>query len=621
MKKSYFFLTMLVGITAGLFFGLTIFADDQDRFVTIVNPVRISQYSKNPEKSFAAEYNVIKSYNLPATWLLTYDALSDKKVTSQISRMDAHQEFGIFLEVTPGFSQDAGVSYHDTGFWHHATSVFLSGYTQDERRRLIDKVFEKYKENFGEYPKSIGSWWTDIYSLNYIKDKYGVIANLVCSDQYSTDGYQIWGQPWQMPYYSSKNHPAIPASNPDNKLDVVNIQWASRDPLNGYESSLFSTQDYLVAGKSLDIGYFRKLVGFYLEDSKNEFSQITLGLEADLDPEAYKGEFVKQMAYVNGLRNSGIKVVTMSDFADWYRKKFPEVLPKFSIDSDDFLNTRKHSYWVITSNYRLFYIKDEDKNIIQIKDLRVYNSDISDPYSVSPNRSFKLSVNIPAVIDGFQNPGDIWEIPADAKIEADDLKILIIGRGINVPEGLHRNPLVEVNKDSSGIDITFSKNIISKDGVEIKDYSSEAIHFFKQKKAIFYLLTGKGWNYLKKVVYTIPQGEIYGLYYLKSLSKGSVMVYQGECLQCEYHTDLKPPAFSGLKNYVKKYSGKQIVYNHSVFDAKTRSDAKQELVKTGAKYIYLVKFENYIENLPFSPGDLGVENIFSNANAEIWRVK
>jgi len=29
----------------------------------------------------------------------------------------------------------------------------------------------------------------------------------------------------------------------------------------------------------------------------------------------------------------------------------------------------------------------------------------------------------------------------------------------------------------------------------------------------------------------------------------------------------------------------------------------------------------YAEKIPFSPGDLNIEEVYSNANAEIWRIK
>lgn len=72
---------------------------------------------------------------------------------------------------------------------------------------------------------------------------------------------------------------------------------------------------------------------------------------------------------------------------------------------------------------------------------------------------------------------------------------------------------------------------------------------------------------------------------------------------------------------MQKYAKHPIVCNSSVFKAKTREEARKEFNKLKVKYVYLVKFESYFEQLPFSPGDLGVEKIFSNANAEIWRVK
>ena len=128
-------------------------------------------------------------------------------------------------------------------------------------------------------------------------------------------------------------------------------------------------------------------------------------------------------------------------------------------------------------------------------------------------------------------------------------------------------------------------------------------------------------NYFQKIDYAVPQDEVYALLYLKSLPLGRTLVYQGECLQCSWHTRLKPPVFAGIKDYVRDFSGQPIVYNSSIFNAKTPKDAGIEFKKTHAKYIYLVKFENYFEKLPFSPGDLGIEKIFSNANAEIWRVK
>lgn len=591
MKKL--FVLVFIYFFSRIIFTGDAYAKSNDQFITIVNPVRISAYNPNPGASLQAQYSVVRKNNLSATWLLTFDALENKGVVLVAKTMDEKQEFGIFLEVTPAFAKAAGVEYHNTGFWHHAASVFLSGYTQEERRLLIDRVFEVFKEKFGFYPTSVGSWWTDSLSLSYLKEKYAITANLVCSDQFSTDGYKIWGQPWQIPYYPSRYHAAIPAGNQEVKLDLVNIQWAARDPLNGYYNSRYSTQDYTTAPQPQNLDYFEKLIRTYFtKQNDNQFGQVTVGLEADLGPDQYAGEFDRQMDLVARLKKNGeVAVATMQDFAGWYRKNFPELSPSHLLENEDLLGEKTKVVWMQSPQYRLFYTQETEG--ITVRDLRFYNKDFQEPYFISPNRSFTLSIYIPAVFDEINFNEDVQKLAADT----------------NMPVWL------EKIKSREG------KKIISRDGVFIKGFTSEAIHFFKQRKAGLELLKGKGWSYLKKIGYLIPQGEMQALNFLSQQPSGRVMVFDNECLQCEYHTEYKPPAFANLRGYVQKYGKHPIVYNKSVFQAKIREEAKKEFDKLGVKYIYLVTFESYFEKLPFSPGDLGVEKIFDNANAEIWRVK
>ena len=610
-------------LAAATIFSLFIFnpqklrANQENQFITIVNPVRISSYAPGPAASLKAEYSVIQRYSLSATWLLTYDAIDHQGISSLIKRMEKTQEVGIFLEVSPRLAEEAGVTYHDTGFWHHATSVFLSGYTQEERKLLIDTVFGKFKERFGYYPTSVGSWWTDGFSLAYLKDKYQIIGNLGVSDQFSTDGYQLWGQPWSIPFYPSKNHPGIPAPSKEEKLDLVTIQWAPRDPLRGYESSLYSTQDYRTA-PNLPTEYFEKLVRLYAGKGDNEFGQVTVGLEGDFTPEAYEGEFAEQMGIVSKLQKEGFEVTNMKDFSEWYREKFPDLFLPHVTKTKDLLGENKEVLWYQSVRYRIGYVKKEDS--IKIFDLRVYGKGTTDPYLLSPNRENQLYIYIPSVLDEVNDKGKVWNLPVGTEIKLEEKKILLKGKGIKLPRFLKGNPLVEVSKTKEGYEIIPKEAFPFTDFI-YRDYSSEAIHFFKQKKAFFYLLTGKGWNYLKKVEYLIPQGELDALSHLGSESRGKVLVVEGECLQCEYHTTLKHPAFSGRKGYVANFSGKPIVYNSIIFQTQDREEAIKEFKRTGAKYLYLVKFESYLEKLPFSPGDFGVEKIFENANAQIWRVK
>ena len=665
---------------SSLFLWLTVFtavdkvyAGNDSQFITLVNPVRISRYTKSSLGSLKSQYAVISKNGLPATWLLTYDIIIDDEIVSFVRNFSASQELGIFLEVTSELSKKADVEYNDTGYWHHATSVFLSGYPQEERIKLIDTVFEEFKKRFGYYPASVGSWWTDSYSLSYIQEKYGVTSNLGVADQFSTDGYQVWGQYWSTPFYPSKHHSGIPARNLDVKLDVVNMQWAPRDPLNGYYSSLYSTQDYHLGEVGQPTEYFEKLINLYGKRGKNKFGQIVVGLEGDLESGAYGGEFENQMEVVSKLQDSGkFEISTMKDFSDWYRNTFPDLSPSHLIETDDLLGEDKKAIWYQSPAYRVGLVHDYESGKTKIIDFRSYHSDFQEPYYTSPNSEFTLSIYIPSYFDEISNPEDIWELDfgklnslngdddeyaltfEKGSIEFKPEKLIIKG-GVEVPEILSQSDALVIKKSNDTIEVSPRENwIVPKEGVGVFALTLEATHLLGGKKirllllisaivifsasfvlfrksagfkliavliVAFPVIAGGNWYKTNTTEYLVSQGEIDALFRLSVLPVGKVLVYDNECLQCEYHTDIKPAIFANKRKYVQEYGKHSIVYNASVFDAKTQDMARAEFEKVKAKYIYLSKYEEYIEKTPFSPGDLNIEKIYGNANAEIWRIK
>ena len=196
-----------------------------NRYLVLTNPVRgRERWFDKSLTPLTDQYKEIKKYNYPATWLIQYDALQDKDIVSEINKFDNSHEIGVFLEVSPQFTQDARVIYPHAVAWDDPNAIFFSGYKQSERRRLIDTLYNNYKNIFGEYPTSIGAWWIDSYTVNYIKDKYGLDAVLIVADQQTTDDYGVWGQWWGVPYYPSKANILVPASE-DSKMDVVVMQW------------------------------------------------------------------------------------------------------------------------------------------------------------------------------------------------------------------------------------------------------------------------------------------------------------------------------------------------------------------------------------------------------------
>lgn len=344
MKKI---LTVLLLIVVSYLITSSVSAQEvqcKDRYLTIVNPVRgRSLWIDRDLTPLKKQYELIKKHHFPATWLLQFDVLQDSELFAEISKFDNKQEKGVFLEISQNYSEQARVIYPHGVAWFNPKAVFLSGYSQSERRRLIDKLFSEFKSKFGYFPKSVGAWWIDSYSLDYMKGKYNIKTAMIVADQKTTDNYGVWGQWWGGPFYPSKVNTLTPASSLSNKQDVVIIQWAQRDPTLAYgvgsKVSNYSLQanDYIRQGK--DTKYFNDLINVYL-DCKNPIGQITVGLETGIESVGYINEFENQLKSLATIVN--LNRLSMSQFADRFSRVFPLFPQEFFVGPN----------WIMKTNFR-----------------------------------------------------------------------------------------------------------------------------------------------------------------------------------------------------------------------------------------------------------------------------
>lgn len=346
-----------------------------NRYVTLINPIRDRSLWTDPSLNpLIKQYNDIKKYSFPATWLLQYDTFSDSDLIHEVTSFDSNQEKGIFLEVSRKLAFDAGVTYPIYLRWSDPGAVFLSAYSESDRRKLIDVAFEGYKKVFGMYPKSVGAWWIDSYSFDYMVSKYKVESALILADQKVTDSYGVWGQWWGVPYKPSKANILVPASNAGNSENAVIVQWAQRDLTLAYGGiGLFSryslqANDYTAVGK--DINYFKGLTSQYL-DCRNSLGQITVGLETGMESLWQPLEYEKQIQYLSTI--SGLNVVTMGDFA----MKYSQV---YKVNPDKIILGDTGSNWEMTPQYR----KNE-----KLEDFVNYNQNLSfEDYFLADHSSF-----------------------------------------------------------------------------------------------------------------------------------------------------------------------------------------------------------------------------------------
>ncbi|MBI3559429.1 hypothetical protein HY085_03455 [Candidatus Gottesmanbacteria bacterium] len=407
-----------------------------ESYVTLVYLVRgRSNWINQEENWLRRQIDLTENRQHAATWLLSFDAIGD--FSREIKGIDKRNEVGILLEVTHSLATKLQLPYNQLVSTNEPQNVFLSGYSREQRQKIIDLLFLQFRNSFGYFPKSVGAWFIDSWSLGYLKNKYGIETAMIVAEQYGTDQETVRGHPWQIAYYPSKTNILRPANNLSEKLNTVIIQWAARDPLRGWGNnskfSNFSVQanDYTRQGK--DDHYFVDLAEIYLFNPLTDFRQLTIGIEVGQEGATFYEAFVKQLNRIGELK--GVSVLTMNQFAQVFRKKFSALSENNIIGWQNNQNLNNWAVWFSGKHYRLGLVADDEG--IYIRDLRAYG-DFQDDLSWAADRRRILFRQVEALID---------EVGLRKKWKIFDRAV----------------PLPKIEKDRSGFRLTFHDQIIHLD--------------------------------------------------------------------------------------------------------------------------------------------------------------
>ncbi len=420
LKKIFLVLSLL-------FFTFTgkALAFKPETFVTFGNPVRGPEGWQTPGQSPLAmpifQYNESTASAFPLTWLLRYDAVQDATISAffnSLIEIDKHQSLGAFLEITPKLAEVAKVTYPAGISIFDSNRIFLSGYSVEDRKAIIDTYMEAFFVRFGFYPKSVSAWHLDSTSLEYLQSKYSVLIAMNCDDQYSTDHYRLWGGYLGSPYFPDKNNSLIPADSLNTRVNLAMVRWAQRDLFNFYgpkSESIYSVQvnDYLAAGQSNK--YFDKLLGMYEQKFLNDFTHVNIGLENDYSLALYQGEIKNVYKSLKDNHDKfSLHPISLSDFGDWFKARYPESTPAYYYQTADPTGTLPGKVIWYQSPYYRIGLKSENGQT-KIIDFRVYNREIYEDYFATPNQSLDLYHEIPAIIDSVKFPGS--EVILDLDLE------------------------------------------------------------------------------------------------------------------------------------------------------------------------------------------------------------
>ena len=223
-------------------------------------------------------------------------------------------------------------------------------FSLEDKKAIVRDVFGKFRERFGFYPQSTGSYYMDADLINFIKAEYpevkcavatcweeGPKAYHTCNNSWYTF---MDGGPWA-PWIPSKANTHAPAANAEEDSGIVAIPHLSRDLLACYDGngSNFGTHPQNVLRgmiydtKTWEYPYLYNLIDQYRSLAKYNdgyaYNMMFVGPgwmnkmgRWEQPYELLLKSYEDGCAYYGKLKKEGKLIdMTMSEFADYYREK------------------------------------------------------------------------------------------------------------------------------------------------------------------------------------------------------------------------------------------------------------------------------------------------------------
>ena len=359
----------------------------------------------------ANELAQLNEYGFRGTFLLQYDALVDSAY-QQLMREDKEKghEVGAWWEITEPHVRDAGMTWRGRYPWDwHANVGFATGYTPEERERLVDTYMNRFHEIFGSYPESVGSWFIDAHTLQYFSDKYGITASCNCKDQYGTDGYTLWGGYWNQAYYPSRVNAYMPAQTSEGQIPVPVFRMLGSDPVLQYDNALDSRVQGVITLEPVYTGNGggggnRQWIEWFLPAMANSkslgFNYIQAGQENSFGWEAMKNGLTMQMPIIRQLADEGkVRVETLAESGRWFKERYP-LTPATSVTvDDDFLHDGRSAAWYDSRFYRIGLFWEGD--FFVIRDIHLFDESIESDYLRQAGTSTQCVYTTLPIVDGY----------------------------------------------------------------------------------------------------------------------------------------------------------------------------------------------------------------------------
>ncbi|MDE6887171.1 MAG: hypothetical protein K2P45_00770 [Eubacterium sp.] len=271
-------------------------------------------------------------------------------------------------------------------------------FSMEDKKSIVNDVFEKFYQTFGFYPESTGSYYMDAELINYIKETYpsvkcavatcweeGPKAYHTCNNSWYTF---MDGGPWA-PWIPSKQNTHAPAANAQEDSGIVAIPHLSRDLIACYDGngSNFGTHPQnVLRGMIYDSSTWEYPYLYNLIDQYRYLAKFNNGYAYNMmfvgpgwmnkmgrweaPYELLLKSYEDGCAYYGKLKKEGKCIdMTMSEFADYYREKKTYTEPECALWRDILYGSKKQLFWYCDPFLRACVNMDQGGAIV---DLRPY---------------------------------------------------------------------------------------------------------------------------------------------------------------------------------------------------------------------------------------------------------
>lgn len=359
------------------------------------------------------QLDLVNELGVNATFLLQYDVFSNEEFVKEIKkRAGDNIELGFWYEVVEPLTTACGIPYESERGWKwdwYIKPGFSVSYGLKEREILINEAMRKFKEVFGYYPRTVGSWLLDTHTVNYLCDNYEIDALCYCRDQVNTDAYTFVGGYFNQAYYPSRNNYFTPAASEKTQINTPAFRLLGPDPIHNYDNGKYASADCKRGPYTMELVYDKtsgrnpRIVDWYLDNYfRNEslgFAYMQIGQENSFAKYGIIEPLRMQIEKVLALGD--VKIEKMCDTGRAFKDKYKST-PTTSVCALNNWDTPDcQSVFFDSQCYTANIMRVDNK--VFIRGLYLFDDRIVDRYEITPCTSFDaVYENLPLVDTHYQ---------------------------------------------------------------------------------------------------------------------------------------------------------------------------------------------------------------------------